>query len=46
MNKPALKILKVPENTHSNLMQYKAKEKLKTAGKAIDRLLEKTEWEA
>ena len=44
MNKQALKILKIPEETHSNLMQYKAREKLKTAGKAIDKLLKDSEW--
>jgi hypothetical protein len=44
MNKPALKVLKVEEDTHSNLMQYKAKEKLRTAGKAIDKLLKDSEW--
>lgn len=44
--KPTLKVLKVPEETHSNLMQYKAKEKLKSAGKAIDKLLDKSDWEA
>ena len=44
--KVTLKVLKVPEETHSNLMQYKAKEKLKSAGKAIDSLLSKADWEA
>jgi hypothetical protein len=44
--KQSLKVLKIPEDTHSNLMQYKAKEKLKSAGKAIDKLLDSSEWQA
>jgi hypothetical protein len=35
-----MKHLEIPEGTHCRLMQYKAQQKLKTAGKAIDNLLD------
>jgi hypothetical protein len=41
-----MKHLLIPENTHSKLVQYKAKQKLKTLGNAIDKLLEPTEGKA
>lgn len=34
------------EETHSKLMQYKAKEKLKTIDQAIVKLLTNSEWQA
>ena len=34
------------EETHSKLMQYKAKEKLKTLDQAVGKLLKNSEWTA
>ena len=39
-----MKLLPVSEDTHSKVMQYKAKQKLKTVDAAISKLLEDIDW--
>jgi hypothetical protein len=41
-----MKFLLVSADTHSKVLQYKAKQKLKTIDQAICKLLDTSEWEA
>jgi hypothetical protein len=41
-----MKLLPVSDDTHSKVLQYKAKEKLKTIDQAIGKLLDSSEWQA
>jgi len=39
-----MKLLPVSEDTHSKVLQFKAKQKLKTVDQAICKLLEEVDW--